>query len=58
MTRDDMEILLDFYLRGADADLGKESLGLEATSRQIEDFLWAAALHVETGIRAGEFDEK
>lgn len=57
MTREEMELLLDFYFRGASAKSAMESLDLEATPREIEDFLWAAAEYVETGVRVGSFDE-
>lgn len=56
MLREEMELLLDFYFRGAEACWAKDSLDLKATSREIEDFLWAAARHVEIGVRNGEFD--
>jgi hypothetical protein len=57
MTREDMQIIVDHYLKGASAKSVLESEDIQASSREVTRFLQEVARFVEDGIGVGSFDE-
>ena len=56
MTREDMELIVDFFIRGGSAKSVIEAALVEISQEEVEDFLWRVAWHVEQDIRTGVFD--
>lgn len=57
MTRDDMQAIAAYYLRGASSKAVLEDRPLNVTRTQVNDFLTLAADYVQRGIRRGMFDD-
>ena len=57
MTTDDMETIVDYYIREADPSDVVQDEGLDVKPHEVQDFLIEAARYVENGIGLGYFDE-
>jgi len=57
MTHDDMETIVDYYIRQADPRDVRDMEGLDARPDEVQDFLIELARYAEHGIRKEFFDE-
>jgi hypothetical protein len=57
MTTDDMETIVDYYLRDCDPKDVVDMEGLNVRPSEVRDFLIGVARYVEHGIGVGSFDE-
>ena len=57
MTQDDMETIVDYYLREADPRDVLDMEGLDVRPSEVQDFLIEVARYVDFRVRAGDFDE-
>jgi len=58
MTREQMEDIIEFYLRGADSKSIMECTDIDVDRYNIEEFLRHAAAFVGGGIIQGVFDHQ
>jgi len=56
MTRDDMEIIVEYYL-SISGKAVLESTDIQASPREVEEFMEGVLGYVECGIGVGAFDE-
>jgi hypothetical protein len=57
MTTDDMETIVDYYIRQSDPTDVVTDEGLDVTPHEVQDLLIEVARYVEHGIGLGCFNE-